>query len=260
MRGSGQEGGAPSAKLYHIQVAPGEVGQYVLIPGDPGRVDTIAACLDDPWLVSYHREYKVMNGYLDGVLVSVISSGIGGPSTAIAVEEMVKCGAHTFVRVGTCGGMQDQVKPGDIVVAQAAIRAEGTSREYMPIEYPAVADFSLTSALIQGAGKQGRTCHIGVVHCKDSFFGQHDPDRMPVGPWLQDRWQAWQRAGCIASEMESAALFVIANVLGVRAATVLMCAGNQGLAKRPGYLPCSDTTPAIKAAIEGLRLMIKDDK
>ena len=144
--------------LYHLQMKKGDVGRYVLLPGDPGRCEQIASYLDDPHLVAYNREYKTYTGTLLGEKVSVTSTGIGGPSAAIAVEELVKIGADTFIRVGTCGGMNANVIPGSIVVANSAIRAEGTSREYLPIEFPAVADHQVTCALEAAAKSLNLPC------------------------------------------------------------------------------------------------------
>ena len=168
------------SRQYHIQVAEGEVGRYVILPGDPKRCEKIAAYFDDPVKIADNREFTTYTGTLDGVKVSVTSTGIGGPSAAIAMEELTRCGADTFIRVGTCGGMQMDVKSGDIVIASGAVRMEGTSREYAPIEYPAVADIDVLDALRAAAKKLGAVSHTGVVQSKDSFYGQHCPEIMPV--------------------------------------------------------------------------------
>ena len=167
-------------------------------------------------LVADSREYITYTGTIDGVKVSVTSTGIGGPSAAIAIDELSKCGADTFIRVGTCGGMQDEVMGGDVVIASGAIRMEGTSREFAPIEYPAVSDVEVMNALINSAKSLKNKHHVGVVQCKDSFFGQHEPEIMPVSYELQNKWEAWLRMGCLASEMESAALFIAGSFLRVR--------------------------------------------
>lgn len=247
-------------KQYHIQVGKGEVGRYVILPGDPKRCAKIAAYFDDPVLIADSREYVTYTGYLDGVKVSVTSTGIGGPSASIAVEELYNCGADTFLRVGTCGGMQLDVKSGDLVVATGAIRMEGTSKEYAPIEFPAVADLSLTNALVQSAKEMNQPCHVGVVQCKDAFYGQHEPEKKPVGYELIAKWEAWKQLGCLASEMESAALFVVASSLGVRAGTVLLVMANQEREKEGLFNPVvHDTDMAIRAAIEAIRKLIKED-
>ncbi|MDU2354564.1 MAG: nucleoside phosphorylase, partial [Anaerococcus sp.] len=167
-------------KQYHIDVSEEDIGKYVILPGDPKRCEKIAAYFDDAKLVGDNREYVTYTGNLEGVKVSVTSTGIGGPSAAIAMEELTKIGAHTFIRIGTCGGMQENIKSGEVVIANAAIRAEGTSREYAPIEFPAVSNFEVTSALKSASNKLNLKSHIGVVQCKDSFYGQHEAERMPV--------------------------------------------------------------------------------
>ena len=242
---------------YHIGLKKGDVGRYVLLPGDPGRCKQIAAFLDGSELVASNREFVTYTGTIYGETVSVTSTGIGGPSAAIAMTELKEAGADTFIRIGTCGGMQLNVRSGDIVIANAAIRAEGTSREYAPIEFPAVADHSLVTALADAADKMGFPYHIGVVQCKDSFYGQHDPASMPVSAELEAKWQAWMHMGCLASEMESAALFIVARFLRVRAAAVLSVVANQEREKEGLDNPVShDHEPAILTAIEALRSII----
>lgn len=207
------------------------------------------------------REYVTYTGYLDGVKVSVTSTGIGGPSASIALEELVACGAHTFIRVGTCGGMDVDIKGGDVVIAQAAVRFEGTSKEYAPIEYPAVADFNVMTALKKAADKLDVTNHIGVVQCKDAFYGQHRPETLPNSVELLRKWDAWCKLGCKASEMESAALFIVASYLHVRVGSCFLVVANQeraklGLENKQAH----DTEIAIKVAVEALRDLIKQDK
>lgn len=253
---SGKEG-----LQYHIQVSPGQVGRYVLLPGDPKRCEKIAAYFDDAHLVADSREYVTYTGTLDGVPVSVTSTGIGGPSAAIALEELVKVGADTFIRCGTCGGIDLDVKGGDVVVATGAIRMEGTSKEYAPIEFPAVADLEVTNALVQAAKQLGYTTHTGVVQCKDAFYGQHEPSRMPVSYELEQKWEAWKRLGTKASEMESAALFVAASHLGVRCGSDFLVVANQERQKAGLDNPIvHETSGAIEVAVQALRLLIAADK
>lgn len=248
-------------KLYHLQVGSGDVGRYVLLPGDPKRCAQIAAYFDDPQLVADSREFVTYTGMLDGEKVSVTSTGIGGPSSAIALEELVMAGADTFVRVGTCGGMQLDVKSGDIVIATGAIRMEGTSREYAPIEFPAVADLDVTNALVQAAKALDLSHHVGVVQCKDSFYGQHSPETKPVAGDLLYKWEAWKKLGCLASEMESAALFVIASHLRVRCGSCFLVMANQERAAAGLENPVvHDTDAAIRTGIEALRLLIAQDR
>lgn len=246
---------------YHIGIGSGAVGKYVILPGDPKRCAKIAAHFDDPVMVGDNREYVTYTGTLDGVKVSVTSTGIGGPSASIAMEELTNIGADTFIRVGTCGGVDLDVVGGDIVVATGAIRMEGTSKEYAPIEWPAVPDLTVTNALVSAAKKLGKTYHTGVVECKDSFYGQHQPELHPVSYELMNKWEAWRRMGCKASEMESAALFTVAAYRKVKAGTVLLCCANQERAKLGLDNPQEhDTEAAIEVAIEAIRMMIKQDK
>ncbi len=249
-----------SGKQYHIQVGPGEVGRYVLMPGDPKRCAKIAAYLDDPVLVADSREFVTYTGTLDGVKVSVTSTGIGGASTSIALEELTRCGADTFIRVGTCGGMDVDVQGGDIVIATGAIRMEGTSKEYAPIEYPAVADLDVTNALVRAAKGLGVPYHTGVVQCKDAFYGQHEPEKLPAGFELKQKWEAWLKMGCKASEMESAALFIVGGYLRARTGTCLLAIANQererlGLENRQVH----ETELVIRVAIEAVRRLIGED-
>ncbi|MBQ3986611.1 MAG: uridine phosphorylase [Oscillospiraceae bacterium] len=248
-------------KMYHIALSEGDVGRFVIVPGDPGRCEKIARYFDSPRLVGQNREYTTYTGTLDGVPVSVTSTGIGGASAAIAMEELTKIGADTFIRVGTCGGINMKVRSSDVVIATGAIRMEGTSREYAPIEYPATADYGVTRALTDAAEALGYTWHAGVVQCKDSFYGQHSPEKSPVSYELLAKWEAWKKLGVLASEMESAALFTVAAALGVRCGTVLSVVWNQerkaaGLFEEDNH----DTDMAIKVAIEAIRSMIKAEK
>lgn len=248
-------------KQYHIQVAKGQVGRYVILPGDPKRCEKIAKYFDNPKFIADNREFITYTGTLDGESVSVTSTGIGGPSSAIAMEELVKCGADTFVRIGTCGGMQLEVKGGDIVIANGAIRMEGTSKEYAPIEYPAVANLDVTNALVAAAQTEKFNYHVGVVECKDSFYGQHSPEIKPVSYELLNKWEAWMRMGCLASEMESAALFIVAQFLRVRCGSVFLVMANQERAAKGLDNPVAhDTDGAVRTAVEAIRRLIKQDK
>lgn len=249
------------SKQYHINVGQSDVGEYVILPGDPKRCKKIASYFDDPELVADNREYVTYTGYLDGTKVSVTSTGIGGPSAAIAFEELANCGAHTFIRIGTCGGMDIDVKGGDLVIATGAIRMEGTSKEYAPIEFPAVANYKVVNSLIKAAEGLNKNYHVGVVQCKDSFYGQHSPETKPVGYELSNKWNAWLRCGCLASEMESAALFVVGSYRKVRVGSVFLVIANQEREKAGlENIQIHDTDLAVKTAIEGLRNLIKTDK
>lgn len=248
-------------KEFHIGVSSEEIGKYVILPGDPDRCQRIASYLDGARRVQSKREFTTYTGYLDGVVVSVVSTGIGGPSTAIAVEELVHCGAHTFIRVGTAGGMDLSVCGGDIVIANASIRAEGTTREYAPIAFPAVSNFDVTLALRKAAIDLSAVSHVGVVQSKDSFYGQHEPKKKAISAQLLSQWEAWMAMGTLASEMESATLFIVAQSLKVRAGACFLVLANQereklGLENEV----CYDVDKAVRVAVDGMRNLIKKDK
>ena len=249
------------AKQFHIACAQGDIGRYCILPGDPGRVPAIAALFDDAKQIAYNREFNVWTGTLLGEKVTACSTGIGGPSASIAMEELHKCGADTFIRTGTCGGIDLNVQSGDVVVATGAIRYEHTSREYAPIEFPAVADFQVTNALVEATKKLGFPLHTGIVQCKDSFYSQHDPAAPPVYYELQQKWESWKRLGVKASEMESAALFVVAAALGCRCGSCFHVVWNQereaaGLDQKMS----EDTSSSVKVSVEALKLLIEADR
>ena len=250
---------------FHLKIKNGNVGRYVILPGDPGRVPLIAQHLENAVQIASNREYNVYTGYLDGVKVSVCSTGIGGPSAAIAVEELIMSGADTFIRVGTSGGIDLKVVGGDLLVASAAIRSEGTSHEYIPDDYPAVADFEVVSAL-KAAGDElstdedGNRCHVGVVHSKDNFYGEIDPNNTAVAPKLNAAWEGYAKCGCLTSEMEAAAIFSVAILRHVRAGAVLTALWN--VERTNAGLPdknCESSERAIKCAVGAVRKLIARD-
>jgi uridine phosphorylase len=246
---------------YHVGLKPGDIGEYVILPGDPHRVPKIAAYFDDPVKVADSREFVTYTGTLDGVKVSCTSTGVGGPSASIALEELCNVGGKTFIRVGTCGGMDINVKGGDIVIATGAVRQDGTSKEYAPIEYPAVPDVTVAASLVFAARDLGFKYHTGVVQCKDAFYGQHMPEALPNSHELLNKWDAWLRLGCKASEMESSTLFIVGAYRKVRVGSVFLVVANQerekaGLPNKQEH----DTDRAIRVAIEAIRMLIADDK
>ncbi len=246
---------------YHLHIKKGDIGRYVILPGDPKRVPLIAAQLENAKLIADSREYVTYTGTLDGEKVSVTSTGIGGPSASIAMEELFKCGADTFLRMGTCGGIALSVMGGDAVIATGAVRNEGTSREYAPIEFPAVASYDVLRACVQAAEKSSVKYHVGVVQCKDSFYGQHNPDEMPVGYELKEKWDAWKKLGVLASEMESAALFTVAAKLHARCGSVFFTVGNQEREALGMDNPkLHDTSKVIELAVASIRQLIANDR
>lgn len=246
---------------FHLKARAGDVGRYCLLPGDPARCAKIAQYFDNAKLISQNREFTIYTGTLSGEKVSAVSTGIGGPSAAICVEELVNIGADTLIRVGTSGGIDLKVSAGDLVIAQSAVRQDGTSLEYAPIEYPATADFNVTLALKKAAESLKFSYHIGVVQAKDSFYGQHSPQSMPTSPKLLTQWEAYKKLGVLASEMESAAIFTVAAVRRIRAGAVFATLWNQereaaGLDQDENF----DTTSAIRCAVEAVKILIAQDK
>ncbi|MBE6596582.1 MAG: uridine phosphorylase [Ruminococcaceae bacterium] len=249
-------------KQYHIAAASGDIGEYCILPGDPARCEKIAAYLDNATHFGMSREYNIYNGYLLGKKVTVCSTGIGGPSTAIAVEELAACGAHTMIRVGTCGGISLDAKAGYSIIASGAVRQDGTSREYAPPEFPAVANVDVLFSLV-GAARELQLPHLsGVVQSKDSFYGQHSPARMPTASELGEKWEAWKRLGVLASEMEASTLFTVGASLGLRCGAVFTCVWNQeryALGLDSGESESHDTDMAIRIAILAIKKLIKGE-
>lgn len=234
-------------KMHHIACKQGEVGRYVFLPGDPGRASMIAEYFEGAEKIASNREYTTYTGALLGEKVSVTSTGIGCPSAAIAVEELAMIGADTFIRVGTSGPMQPFMERGDLVITWGAVRDEFTSQQYMPLSYPAVADEDVTLALREAARRRGVRHHVGLTQSKDSFYGQHEPERMPVSRYLQDRWDAWIQGGVMCSEMEASTLFVVSRILRKRAGGIMIAAGSKD--------PLDDL---IGTAIDAVKILISE--
>jgi uridine phosphorylase len=245
---------------YHIQMKAGDVGRYVFLPGDPGRCEKIARYFDQPKQIAYNREYKTYTGTLLGEKVSVMSTGIGCPSTAIGVEELIKIGADTFVRIGTSGGIQPGTNTGDVAIVNSAIRDEGTTLHYMPPEFPALADIDVVTAMRSGAQKAGIPYRVGPTQSKDSFYGEVEPDRMPVSDRLNRRWKAWVDGGAICSEMEAAVIFIISAIHRKRAGGVMLMASMDDNEDPEERAALWDIDRAIRVAVEGLKILIEQDK
>ncbi|MCL2545799.1 MAG: nucleoside phosphorylase [Oscillospiraceae bacterium] len=249
-------------KLYHIGINNSHGAKIALLPGDPARVEKIARQLNQPRFYAQNREYTAWLGELPcGETCMVMSTGMGGPSTAICVEELYRAGVRDFIRVGTCGGMNINVAGGDVVIATGAVRMEGTSKEYVPIEFPAIANLDATNALVAAAETEGITYHTGIVQSKDSFYGQHSPERMPSGDELMTKWNAWIKAGCLASEMECAALYIVCQILGARSGCVLSVVWNQMHAKPSATdSACHDPEKAIRTAVKAANILAMERK
>ena len=244
-------------RQYHIQLSKGEVGRYVLLPGDPARAAKIASRFDEAREMAFNREYRTFTGTVDGIRISATSTGIGCPSTAICIEELIACGADTFIRVGTAGGLQPGIEVGDLVISSATVREEGTTRQYVPLEYPAVADIEVTAALVQAAGLLGFRHHVGIGHTKDAFYTEGSAD-LPLAERVRERWQVWRRAGVLSTSMEAAALFVISTIKKARAGEVLAVIGltykDEPIVAKAGI------EEAIETAIEAVKILAAGDR
>lgn len=237
---------------YHVGLKKGDVGRYVLLPGDPGRAPKIASFFDSAEKVAQNREYTTYTGYVDGIKISSTSTGIGCPSAAIAIEELIRVGADTFIRIGTAGALQPEVKLGDSVISTGAVREEGTSRQYVPLSFPAVADIDVTYALREACRKLNLKHHLGIMHCKDSFYIE-EPEMIPQAKHNLELWETWRRANVMATSMESAALFTIGTFRKVRVGEITAIIGltydDSPIIKKVGI------DEAIKAAIEAVKIL-----
>jgi uridine phosphorylase len=245
-------------KKYHVGLAKGEVGEYVLVPGDPGRVPMIAKFLDGATEIAFSREYRTFTGSLDGVSVSAMSTGMGGPSVAIGVEELSELGVHTFLRVGTCGAAQPQIKMGDLVIALGSVRSEGTPNGYVPLEYPAVASLHVVNALVDAAKASGAPYHVGIIRSVDALYSDLLPDTMPR-PRLRDELEMWSRAGVLSNDMETSTLFVVARLRKLRAGTINLCVDELG-AGEIHHLDPSYMDRMLKVAVDAIRRLIEHDR
>ena len=208
-------------QVKHLPIKFGEVARYVIVPGDPNRVPVIAESLENVTNQGQNREFNAYKGTHKGIEVSVVSTGVGCPSTAIAVEELSHIGAEVFIRIGTSGSVDKSAKKGDIFIATAAVRDDGTSKQYIPIEFPAIASHNVVSNLIKASKNLNIDSKVGICQSKDSFFGETEPDRMPVAPYLDFKWKSWQEGGVGASEMEAATLFTLSQIKRIEAGAIL---------------------------------------
>ncbi len=250
---------ATGEKKYHIGLAKGEVGEYVLVPGDPGRTPAIAKYLDEAREVAFNREYRTFTGSLLGVPVSAISSGMGGPSVAIAVEELNELGVHTFLRVGTCGAAQPEIKMGDLVIAIGSVRSEGTPNGYVPPEYPAIASLDVVNALVEASKAAAAPYHVGVIRSVDALYSDLMPDRMPRPHHLHEELDMWSRAGVLSNDMETSTLFVVARLRKLRAGTINLCVDELG-AGEIHHLDPSYMDRMLRVAVDALKLLIEHDR
>ena len=240
------------------------MGKYCILPGDPGRCKAIAQRFDGAVHVKTNREFETWTGELLGERVSVVSTGIGGPSAAIAMEELANLGAHTFIRVGTCASTCADVQCGDIVVVSGSVRMDGTSLHYLPMEFPAVPSYQLLKALEESSVSLGFHTTVGVSITKDSFYTQAEPETKPVSDDLIRRWQSYVRGGAVCTSMEESILFSVGSSLGIRTASILVSATNfdGSVSKRNSadVYPTDSIQKPILSAIEALRRIIRQDK
>jgi uridine phosphorylase len=251
--------------VFHLHIKESDIGRYILLPGDPGRCEKIARYFDEPHFVAQNREYVTWTGSLLGEKVSVVSTGIGCPSTAIAVEELVELGADTFIRIGSSGSMQPYVHKGDVAIVTGAIRDEGTTLHYLPVEFPAVANIDVVYALREGAKRLGFRHHLGVTQSKDSFYGEVERTRMPMADRLGERWNAFIAGGAICSEMESSALFILSSIYRKRAGGAMLVVNESEFGEAPigadeKELQEFDTDGVIRVGIEAIKVLIEQDK
>jgi uridine phosphorylase len=246
-------------RKYHVGLARGDVGEYVLVPGDPFRTPMVAKHLDGAKEVAFSREYRTFTGTVDGVAVSTMSTGMGGPSVAIGVEELAELGVHTFLRVGTCGAAQPEIKMGDVVIAIGSVRSEGTPDGYVPKEYPAIASLDVTNALVEAATAAGVPYHVGVIRSVDALYSDLMPERMPRPHHLREELDMWSRAGILSNDMETSTLFVVSRLRKLRAGTINLCVDELG-AGEIHHLDPSYMDRMLNVAVDAIRLLIAKDK
>lgn len=246
-------------RQYHLQVKPGDVSRYILLPGDPDRVPWIASFWDKAWSVAKHREYVTYSGYYKGVFISAVSTGIGAPATAIAIEELARVGGDTFIRVGTTGALTRGISVGDIIISTGAVRLEGTSKHYVMPEYPAVASYDVVLALIEAAEILGVRYHVGLTASSDSFYvGQERPgfkDYLP--PFQRGLVQYLRSVNVLNFEMEAALIFTLANIYGLRAGAVCAAIANR---ETEEFVVNAGVEDAIKVANEAVKILSEWDE
>lgn len=248
-------------KMLHIALSNDQISKYVFLPGSPERVPRIAAYMDNAKKIAQNREHTTYEGYINGIRVLVTSTGMGGPSAIICLEELSKLGADTFIRIGTCASVSPKVRRGDIVIPNGAVRMEGTSSHFLPMEYPAVPDYFLVRKLEAAAIELGYRYNVGVSITKDSFYTQMEPETRPIGPELKFRWDSYEKGGATSTSMECAPLFIAGGSLGVRVATVMVSAANyKNYSNDDKDYPADTEKLAIITGIEGMKKVIEEDR
>ncbi len=248
-----------SGRVYHLGIKPGDVSKYVLLPGDPKRVLRIASFWDEKWRVAEHREYLTYSGRYKGVFVSATSTGIGAPSTAIAVEELARVGSNTFIRVGTTGALRRDIGIGDLIISSGAVRLEGTSKQYVIPEYPAVASLDVTLALITAAEELGVKYHVGLTASTDSFYvGQERPGyKNYLPPFQRGLIDFLRSVNVLNFEMEAATIFTLANIYGLRAGSICAAIANR---ETEEFIVDAGVDDAIRVANEAVKILSEWDE
>lgn len=240
--------------MYHVKIKKGDIGRYVLLPGDPFRTDIIAKYLDNPVLIAHNREHKTWTGTLLGEKVTVTSTGMGCPSAAIAVEELIACGADTFIRVGTAGRMNEEARDELIIggIVTGAVRDEGTTKQYVPVEYPAIANRQVVDALVLAAKNLNLKFGEGITYTKDSFYSHVFPDMAPLGEEARTKQNVYAKANVLLTEMEAAAILVVSSIRGCRASGIM------------AFSDAIDAAAAVdlscRTACEAIKILIQSDK
>ncbi len=212
---------------YHTKTTKNDVAPYVLLPGDPKRVPLVAELWDESRLIADNREHVTYTGVYKGMPITCTSTGMGCPSTAIAVEELARCGGKTFLRMGTCAAIQDYVKPGDIAIFDSACRFEGTSGRYVPPEYPAVAHHEIIAAAIETAKRLELPYHVGTTRTTDGLFANRPEKDSSFGGYRRHDWDYFlsdlKAMKVIAGEMESSIVMVLSRLFGLRGGALCVC-------------------------------------
>jgi len=215
------------SRQYHIECDVGDVAPYVLLPGDPHRVPLVAALWDESHKVAENREHVTYTGTYKGMPITCTSTGMGSPSTAIAIEELARCGAKTFLRMGTSAGIASYVNPGDITIFDSACRFEGTTKQYVPVEYPAVAHHEIVEAAIQTVKRMDIPYHVGTSRCVDALYADRPDANTSYNGFHQHNWDYFlddlAKANVIAGDMESSAVMVLSRLFGLRGGALCVC-------------------------------------
>lgn len=195
----------------HIRCTEEDAALYAILPGDPQRVDRIKEYLTDAKDIAFNREHKSVSGYYKGVKVMAVSTGMGGPSTAIAIEELAHIGVKAMIRIGSCGALREGIRLGDLVIVNGAVRDDGASKSYVDSIFPAIPDTELLFDVIEAAKEQGFPYHVGIGRSHDALYAEAKGDLNEL----------WGSRGVLGSDMETATLFVVGGLRGVKTASIL---------------------------------------